>query len=243
LSHDRVSGTRAFYEAGYSLADPAEAARMGRWRAIGARSKAAHVKTLCARAGLRPRAVVEIGCGDGSLLAEMSATGAVLDGFELSENAAGQARARGVARRVEAYDGEHVPADEDAYDLAVLSHVLEHVPEPLPLLREAARVAPHVLVEVPLEDNRSARRPRKRRLAEDAGHLHAFDRAAVRAMFEDAGLAVEHELTDPLPYEHHAFHAGAAKGALKWAVRAAVHRTGAAERLFTVHYAVIARRA
>jgi SAM-dependent methyltransferase len=239
----RVSDTRAFYEAGYSLADPAEAARMGRWRAIGARSKAGHVRELCARAGLTPRLIVEIGCGDGSLLAELSGTGATLDGFELSENAARQARERGVARRVEAYDGEHVPADDDAYGLAVLSHVLEHVPQPLPLLEEAARVAPHVLVEVPLEDNPSARRPSKRRLAAEAGHLHAFNRAALQALIREAGLEPRHELTDPLPREHHAFHAGPAKGALKWAVRAAVHRTGAAERLFTVHYAVLATRA
>jgi SAM-dependent methyltransferase len=238
-----VSSTREFYEAGYSLADPAEAARMGRWRAIGARSKAAHVQELCARAGLSPRTIVEIGCGDGSLLVELSATGAVLDGFELSGNAARQACDRGVARRVEAYDGEHLPAQDDAYDLAVLSHVLEHVPQPLPLLEEAARVAPHVLVEVPLEDNRSARRPSRRKLAEEAGHLHAFNRAALQRLLEQAELEPQHELTDPLPYEHHAFRGGAGRGALKWAVRNALHKAGAAERLFTVHYAVIATRA
>jgi SAM-dependent methyltransferase len=238
----RVTGTREFYEAGYALADPAEAARMGRWRALGARSKAAHVETLCARAALKPRTLVEIGCGDGSLLAELAARGVAdtLDGFELSENAAAYARARGVARRVEAYDGEHVPAERGAYDLAVLSHVLEHVPDPLPLLREAARLAPNVLVEVPLEDNRSAKRPKKRKRSGDAGHLHAFDRGAMRRLIEAAGLQPMHELTDPLPYEHHAFFGGATKGAVKWAVRAAVHRTGAAERLFTVHYAVLA---
>ena len=40
--------TREFYEAGYAL-DAQEAERMGRWRAIGARSKAAHVHTLLER--------------------------------------------------------------------------------------------------------------------------------------------------------------------------------------------------
>jgi SAM-dependent methyltransferase len=236
---------REYYEAGYARTDTAEAERMGRWRALGARSKAAHVEALCARLGLRPQTVVEIGCGDGAVLAEMARRGlaGVLDGFELSSIAAGYARDRGVARRVEAFDGEHVPAETHEYDLAVLSHVLEHVPDPLPLLAEAARVAPYVLVEVPLEDNRSARRPAKRRLSEQSGHLHAFSRAAVNALLTEAGLRARAELTDPLPHEHHAFFGGGAKGAVKWAVRSAIHRLGAAERLFTVHYAVIATRA
>jgi SAM-dependent methyltransferase len=233
--------TRDFYEAAYAAHDP----RSGRWRALGARSKGAHIERLCRRAGLEPATVVEIGCGEGAVLAEMAGRGLspVIDGFELSPTAAGYARERNVARRVEAFDGEHLPVDDDAYDLAVLSHVLEHVPDPLPLLQEAARVAPHVLIEVPLEDNRSAKRPAKRRLSEDAGHLHAFNRASVDAMLTAARLRNLSDLTDPLPYEHHAFFGGQAKGAAKWAVRAALHRLGAAERLFTVHYAVIARRA
>jgi SAM-dependent methyltransferase len=231
--------TREFYEAGYAVGD----ARMGRWRAIGARSKAAHVMALCERAGLAPQTVVEIGCGDGAVLAEMAARGWVVDGFELAENAASAARSRGVARRVERFDGEHVPAENNEYDLAVLSHVLEHVPDPLPLLKEAARVAPNVLVEVPLEDNRSARRAKKRELSEAAGHLHAFNRADVLRLMTEAGLQRRGEVTDPLPYEHHAFFSGAVRGSAKWLVRKVMHRLGVAERLFTVHYAVLATRA
>jgi SAM-dependent methyltransferase len=231
--------TREFYEAGYAVADE----RMGRWRAIGARSKAAHVEALCERAQLTPKTVVEIGCGDGSVLAELAARGWVVDGFELAENAARAARDRGVARRVERFDGEHVPAEADAYDLAVLSHVLEHVPQPGPLLSEAARIGKWVLVEVPLEDNRSARRPAKRKLSEEAGHLHAFNRADVLRLIGEAGLEPRAELTDPLPYEHHAFFGGAAKGAVKWATRAAMHKVGVAERYITLHYAVLATRA
>jgi SAM-dependent methyltransferase len=239
---------RRFYTEGYSLEDRGEAERMGRWRALGARSKAEHVVTLCARAGLRPGTLAEIGCGDGALLAELAAFAPVLDGFELSAPAADIARARGVARRVEVFDGADVPAEDGAYDLAVLSHVLEHVPEPMTLLREAARVAPAVIVEVPLEDNRSAAREAKRAEAARIGHIQFFDRAAVRALLRVAGLTVAAELSDPLPYAHHAFFAATrgerATAALKAGVRHAAWRVAprAAERLFTVHYAALAFR-
>jgi SAM-dependent methyltransferase len=240
---------RAFYEAGYTKTDAAEAERLGRWRAIGARSKAAHVRELCARTKLRPRTLVEIGCGDGALLAALRGLAPVFDGFELSAPAAELARrALPDARRIEAFDGSEVPAEDDTYDLAILSHVLEHVPVPLPLLAEATRVAHEVLVEVPLEDNRSARRPAKRAEAASIGHLHFFSRASVRGLVAEAGLEVQAELTDPLPYAHHAFFAdgiGArSRAAAKWGVRAGLHRVvpRTAETLYTVHYAVLARR-
>jgi SAM-dependent methyltransferase len=232
--------TREFYEAGYDLADPAEAERMGRWRAIGARSKAGHVRGLLA--DRTPQTIVEIGCGDGSLLVHLADI-ATVDGFELSANAAQHARDRKVARKVEAFDGEHVPAAADEYDVAVLSHVLEHVPDPLPLLKEAARIAPTVIVEVPLEDNRSARRPAARRLSQDAGHLHAFNRADVRRLVREAGMTVRDEISDPLPYEMVSFFSGRVKGGTKHLVRTVAQRLGVAERLFTVHYAVLATRA
>jgi SAM-dependent methyltransferase len=242
----------AFYEAGYSTADPAEAARYGAWRAHGARLKAGHALALLGRAGVQPRTLVEIGCGDGSLLAELAARLAptVLDGFELSAPAAEIARGRAIpgARRIEAYDGARVPAADGDYDLALLSHVLEHVPDPAALLTEAARVARWVLVEVPLEANRSAARPGKRAEARAIGHIQAFDRATLHRLLAGAGLELRAELADPLPYSHHAFFAddarGRARAGLKWAVRAAVWRAAPrrAERLFTVHWAGLAER-
>ena len=245
-----MSEFQDFYTQGYSLPDPEEAERMGRWRELGARSKADHVVTLLARRGVRPGTLAEIGCGDGALLAELAERGVapVLDGFELSPPAAEIARERGVARRVEVFDGDDVPAEDGAYDLALLSHVLEHVPEPMSLLREAARVAPAVLVEVPLEANRSAAREEKRAEAARIGHIQFFDREAVHALVRVAGLRVAAELSDPLPYAHHAFFAETRGARFAAAVKAGVRHAawraapGLAEQLFTVHYACLACR-
>ncbi len=63
------------------------------------------------------------------------------------------------------------------YGLGILSHVLEHVPDPPALLAEAARACGAVVMEVPLESNLSARRASKREHAEEVGHLQRLDRA------------------------------------------------------------------
>jgi SAM-dependent methyltransferase len=235
-----------FYERAYSR-DAAEAQRYSRWRALGARGKADHVVALCAQARLHPASVLEVGCGDGALLAELHARGfaATLDGVEISEAAVAIARRRRGVGSVELYDGHRLPHGEGAYELGILSHVLEHVPDPAGLLREVARACRAVAVEVPLERNWSARRASRRRRSEEVGHLQRLDRAAAREIVKGAGLRIAAELEDPLPLRAHTFFAvtpaeRAAAGA-RWASRRALHGIARplARRAFTLHYACL----
>jgi SAM-dependent methyltransferase len=233
---------KRFYEEAYS-GPPEEGKRYARWRELGARAKADHVQELCARIGLEPRSVVEVGCGDGALLAELRSRGLgeELAGYEISESAVAIARGRGI--RAESFDGARLPLSDDAFDLGVLSHVLEHVEEPAALLAETARVSRAVILEVPLEANVSARRGSKREGAVEIGHLQRLDRRAARRIVHEAGLEVAAELTDPLTREVHAFFADSAPARVSAAAKAALRRAAygasrrAAERLFTVHYA------
>jgi SAM-dependent methyltransferase len=235
-----------FYEDAYSQ-DPAGRAMYGRWRALGAAAKANHVLALCQQAGVIPVNTLDVGCGDGALLCELRRRGfgGRLSGVEIAEAAVSIARARPEIDSVVRYDGHELPDPHGAYDLGILSHVLEHVAEPQALLAEVARACRAVLVEVPLEDNLSARRSSKRRRAGEIGHLHRLNRGAVHTIATHAGLVVTSELTDPLGREVHLFFAttpfARATATLKWAVRASVHRLAPrlAERLFTVHYACL----
>jgi SAM-dependent methyltransferase len=237
---------RDVYEAQYDASDE-EARRAGEWRALCAQNKADHVAGLAARLPESPRTVAEVGCGDGVLLSALAArgVGAIRHGFEISERAVALAAGRSEIDRVERFDGLSLPAADGAYDLGVLSHVLEHVPEPAPLLRETARVARAVVVEVPLEDNRSASRPAARRGREQIGHLHRFSRDDIHALAAAAGLSVAAELADPLPRAGHTFHAQGPLGRAKAEAKALVRRSlftaapRAAERAFTVHYACL----
>jgi SAM-dependent methyltransferase len=236
----------SFYEDAYTRT-PDEAALYARWRALGAIGKANHVIALCARAGVTPTSTLEVGCGDGALLSELHRRGfgGTLSGVEITHAAVEIARARPEIDSVERYDGHRLQGASGAFELGVLSHVLEHVPDPSALLAEVARVCHAVVVEVPLEANVSARRAGKRAHAAEVGHLHRLDRRAVREILARAGVLLAAELEDPLPLEVHRFFASGARARAlatgKWALRRGVHRLAPplAREAFTVHYACL----
>jgi SAM-dependent methyltransferase len=235
-----------FYDHAYTQ-DPAEAELYSRWRALGAVGKADHVKRLCREGRVRPASVLEVGCGDGALLCELHRRGFCeqLSGVEITASAVEIARARPGIRSVTVYDGAHLPFAGQAFELGILSHVLEHVPDPAALLAEVARVCGAVVVEVPLEANWSARRRGKREHAAEVGHLQRLSRRDVREIVARAGLSVAAELEDPLPLRAHRFFArtpaGRARAGAKWALRRSVHRLSPAlaRRAFTLHYACL----
>jgi SAM-dependent methyltransferase len=232
-----------FYDSAYARGGD----RHARWRELGARGKADHVQSLCARAGLSAESVVEVGCGDGALLAELSSRGfgRTLAGFDISPAAVELARSRRIARveSIEVFDGVRLPVADGAFDLGVLSHVLEHVEGPGKLLREVARASRAVIVEVPLERNASAVRASRRAQSQKIGHVQTLDRPAVAAMVEDAGLRVVGDLVDPLRAAVHLYDAYGARARALALAKAGVRRglfrvsPAAAERAFTLHYA------
>jgi SAM-dependent methyltransferase len=164
---------------------------------------------------------------------------------EITQAAVKIAREREEIDSVELYDGSHLAFAEGAFDLGIVSHVLEHVPDPATLLAEIGRVCGVVVVEVPLEDNLSARRSAKREHAEEVGHLQRLGKSSARAIVLQAGMRVAGELEDPLPLEVHRFFARTPRAHVsaggKWAARRGLHRLlpPLARRVFTVHYACL----
>ena len=233
----------------------AEAARMGRWRALGRALEGRRTRsTLCARAGRaaalarrdrlrRRRAAGRAGGARARARARRLRALPAGDRARPPARVPGGAAARGLRRRSRARRGRLVrPRGALARARARPRAGAAAAPRPRGWRR-------HVLVEVPLEDNRSAARAgQARRGGADRPPARVRPRRGPVAVLAVAGLDVRAELTDPLPYAHHAFFAETrgdrATAALKTGVRWTAWRGAprAAERFFTVHYAAIAFR-
>src|SRR5262249_54537236 len=149
------------------------------WRWLGALDKVDNIVNLCG--SLPHRKILDIGAGEGSILRRLAELrfGEQLYALEISPSGVERIRNRKIPSLMECsvFDGYCVPYQSGYFDIAVLSHVIEHVEHPRQLLYEAARVAKYVFVEVPLEDTR--------RLPNDyvpnpVGHINFYSSRTIR---------------------------------------------------------------
>jgi 2-polyprenyl-3-methyl-5-hydroxy-6-metoxy-1,4-benzoquinol methylase len=128
----------------------------------------------------RPQ-VLDFGCGDGNILDALQAAGWDTAGID-------PATAHEITRHVML---EAIPS-EPTYDLIIMKHVLEHLPEPLSLLR-AARAAlfegGHLLVGVPNLD-RLAEHGKKDYCVNRLHHLTAYTTRSLSNLLALAGFSV-----------------------------------------------------
>ena len=123
------------------------------WRELGAHRKARNIACVCR--AIRPVSVIEIGCGTGAVLRILHAMKFARQYFcfDLSGSAVQFARNSCEAFAHHAIVGraDCLPFRNGAFTVAVLSHVIEHLRDPVSAVREAARIAQFVVVEVPTE--------------------------------------------------------------------------------------------
>lgn len=102
-----------------------------------------------------PSTILEVGCGEGYMLDEMSRAGIGHDllGVDISEPAIDDARARlGDRARVECRDARELADDGRTFDLVMMLEVLEHIPEPAQMLPILERLSTrYLLLSVPWE--------------------------------------------------------------------------------------------
>jgi len=108
------------------------------WRLTPMYARRREMELMCL-GELPPGRVLEVGCGSGKQLATLAARGWDVQGLDVDEEAAAQARK---AYGIPVFCGPLHEAGfrDEEFDAVVTSHVIEHVYDPIGLLRESRRV-------------------------------------------------------------------------------------------------------
>jgi 2-polyprenyl-3-methyl-5-hydroxy-6-metoxy-1,4-benzoquinol methylase len=146
---------------------------------------------LPARPGGR---LLDVGCGDGAYLDWMRHLGWTVTGVDPDPRAAEKAKER-YGIRVAARSIEAAGFPPDSFDAVTLNHVLEHVIDPVDLLRRCRDVlAPggRIMCVTPNVESLGRRRfGRRWRPWDPPRHLHHFSRKSIAETARRAGLRVQ----------------------------------------------------
>ena len=211
------------------------------WRRIGALGKTDNIIRLC-QAYTHNR-IIEIGCGDGAILERLDqlSFGEKLYGLEISPSGLEALHRKEITSLIEAklFDGYTIPYPNNHFDLAVLSHVIEHVEYPRKLLYEASRVARYIFVEVPLEHTLRLSRDYT---YNDVGHINFYTAKTIRRLVQTCDLDVLDQIVTDTSREM-VEHLHGRKGTLRHVLRRVALRVGPAlaQRLFVYHSALVCR--
>jgi SAM-dependent methyltransferase len=204
---DRI---RANYEDYYEQGD-------SEWRWLCAADKANNIVSLCRE--LPHNSILEIGAGEGSILKKLSdlGFGEKLHAIEISPTGIEAISKRGISRLVECllFDGYSIPYGDRRFDLAILSHVIEHVEFPRKLIYEAARVAEYVFIEVPLEDTVRLGRDF---VPDNVGHINFYSPKTIRRLGQTCNLEVLDQIVTTPSKAVHTYHKGK-KGLVNYLIK------------------------
>jgi ubiquinone/menaquinone biosynthesis C-methylase UbiE len=212
------------------------------WRRLGAIGKVDNVISLCG--DLPHMSILDIGAGEGSVLKRLSelAFGEKLYALEISPSGVDAIRNKGIARCVECntFDGYNIPYPDEIFDVAILSHVVEHVEHPRQLIYEAARVAKYLFIEVPLED--TIRLP-SNFVFNSVGHINFYTRKSLRLLIQSCNLTVLRQIITNPSREIYTFQKGY-KGSINYYVKQSLIKVlpAIATGIFTYHSALICEK-
>ena len=135
--------------------------------------------------------LLEVGCGNGAMLSSMQELGWQVEGVDFDPIALKVAKGRGLNVKLGGLNDQHYP--NKSFDAVVMSHVIEHVPNPLELLSECYRilkVGGRLIVVTPNAASWGHRMyGADWRGLEPPRHLHIFTRKTLMKISEQAGFA------------------------------------------------------
>lgn len=157
---------------------------------------------LAAAAMLLPpeKRLLDVGCGDGSLVLLSREKGGLVWGVDRAFAVCREAAAKGMRAQCADLNAPHLPYRDEVFDAVTCLDVIEHVLDPRRLLQELARLLrPRGILVLTTPNIRAywflltliqGRFPRTSGDPEgyDGGHLHYFTFADVRHLLREAGF-------------------------------------------------------
>lgn len=203
--------TTAVAAAGYrtDMADPYTSGQYAidnpDWHEADAEHKARALASMIRYAGLRPRTVIDVGCGTGGVLWHLSHTlaedlpGTAWEGWDVAPEAIRRARKREGGNLH--FVAEDFLASEREADLLLLIDVVEHVPDDVAFLRGLRDRARWFLIRLPLDLSAwdVARSTRLLEARRRYGHRHVYTRELALQLLGEAGYEVEKVVYDRVP--------------------------------------------
>lgn len=160
------------------------------WRMLGAKYKAQNIVDVCK--GKTFLKVLEVGAGDGSILYYLDQWNFApeLHAIEISETGVAHIKSRNLksVKSVKAFDGYHIPFEDQTFDLVILAHVLEHVEFERTLLRELKRISKYQVIEVPRDYRFGVDKRINHFLA--YGHLNVYTPSSLRYLLRSEGFTI-----------------------------------------------------
>jgi len=98
-------------------------------------------------------AVFDIGCGNGALTYDLAKKAGCVVGIDIDEEGIGSARKRYSAPNIKYIVGDATKYRfKEKFDVVVLSNVLEHIENRVEFLEKIKKLAPRILIRVPMVD-------------------------------------------------------------------------------------------
>ena len=139
--------------------------------------------------------VLEVGAGTGNFISIFEHVAGSVIAADLTPGMLRVAREQHPALALLVADGARLPLGDRTIDLATSAHAVHHIPDPVPVFRELARVTADggrvMVVDIAApEDPGAARRMNEVMLVRDPSHATAYTPGALCALIERAGLRV-----------------------------------------------------
>ena len=155
--------------------------------------KAGKVHDILVANAIRPRSLVDVGCGAGLVLVELQRRypGAVVVGYDIAPDAERfweSPRASGVELNV----GDFTGVARDRFDVLLALDVLEHLQDPYAFLERLKGRADHYVFHFPLDLSAISvlRESPLLYVHNKVGHVHYFTRGLAVALLHDCGYRV-----------------------------------------------------